>query len=239
MYREKLLKKEVVDRDGNNWFVENVEDSNELKEVVIKLDNDKRYNLYVAFKSGFIRFLDNDINDEFNKFIEDEKIELERLIKMEEEYRRLRFEELEKEKELNKDAIRKFREDYYFLSNFYKCKVTYNGITYENSEAAFQAQKDLSRSEEFASLCPGKAKKLGKQVNLRKDWEKVKIGIMYDLLKCKFDQNPELKEKLLETGDRLLIESNNHHDTFWGVCKEKGQNNLGKLLMRLRKSYRE
>ena len=45
MYREKLLKKEVVDRNGNNWFVENVEDSNELKEVVIKLGNDKRYNL--------------------------------------------------------------------------------------------------------------------------------------------------------------------------------------------------
>ncbi len=168
MYSGKLLKKEVVDRNGNNWFVENVEDSNELKEVVIKLDNDKRYNLYVAFKSGFIRFLDNDINDEFNKFIEDEKIELERLIKMEEEYRRLRFEELEKEKELNKDAIRKFREDYYFLSNFYKCKVTYNGITYQNSEAAFQAQKDLSRSEEFASLCPGKAKKTWKTSKFKK-----------------------------------------------------------------------
>lgn len=46
-------------------------------------------------------------------------------------------------------------------------------------------------------------------------------------------------QKLLETGDGLLIEGNNPHDTFWGACKEKGQNNLGKLLMRLRKSYKE
>lgn len=74
---------------------------------------------------------------------------------------------------------------------------------------------------------------------LRRDWEEVKLDIMYELLKCKFDQNPSLKEKLINTGDRLLVEGNDWHDTYWGVCNGKGSNHLGKLLMKLREEYKK
>lgn len=146
---------------------------------------------------------------------------------------------IEEEKKRLENCINKFRDDYYFLSNFYGCNITYNGITYRNNEAAFQAQKDIKRSEEFANLSPASAKRLGRKVMLRRDWEEVKLDIMYELLKCKFDQNPSLKEKLINTGDRLLVEGNDWHDTYWGVCNGKGSNHLGKLLMKLREEYKK
>ena len=42
------------------------------------------------------------------------------------------------------NKINSFRDEYYFLSNFYECSVTYNGLTYKNNEAAFQAQKCIN-----------------------------------------------------------------------------------------------
>jgi ribA/ribD-fused uncharacterized protein len=83
-------------------------------------------------------------------------------------------------------------------------------------------------------LAAGQSKKLGKRVELRPDWEDVKIDIMRQVLKSKFTQNPELKAQLIATGDAELIEGNNWNDRFWGVCRGKGQNHLGKLLMEVR-----
>ena len=69
-------------------------------------------------------------------------------------------------------TINNFRGDYFFLSNFYECPVTYQGITYPNNETAFQAQKCINDSDKtkFMSLNPSAAKKLGMRVALRKDW---------------------------------------------------------------------
>ena len=56
----------------------------------------------------------------------------------------------------------------------------------------------------------------------------------------KFTQNQEIKEKLLATGNSILIEGNYWHDNFWGNCLcskckyIKGRNNLGKILMKRR-----
>lgn len=77
---------------------------------------------------------------------------------------------------------------YDFLSNFYDCKVTYDGITYRNSEAAFQAQKTKTKHERlrFANFPPQKAKSMGRGVELREDWEEVKDQIMYEVVKAKF-----------------------------------------------------
>ena len=55
----------------------------------------------------------------------------------------------------------------------------------------------------------------------------------------KFAQNPDLLQKLLDTGDAHLEETNTWKDTFWGVCKGEGQNNLGKILMSVREELRE
>lgn len=133
-------------------------------------------------------------------------------------------------------TIDSFRGEHDYLSNFYSCPVEYDGLTYQNTEAAFQAAKCVDRNEreKFVSLSPGQAKKLGRKVDLREDWETVKIDVMRDVLKSKFSLNFELREKLIATNDVELIEGNHWNDRFWGVCRGKGQNHLGKLLMELR-----
>lgn len=135
--------------------------------------------------------------------------------------------------------ITSFRGAYYFLSNFYASPVLYKGITYENNEAAFQAQKEPERALEFASLPPNEAKRLGRQVNLRMDWEHVKNEIMLEIVLAKFTQNADLKKKLMKTGGSPLIEGNTWNDTYWGVCRGKGQNILGKILMHVRSKLRK
>ena len=87
-------------------------------------------------------------------------------------------------------------------------------------------------------MAPNKAKAKGRNVILRSDWEQIKNKIMYEVCYAKFTQNPELKEKLLLTGDEELIEGNTWHDTYWGVCNRRGKNKLGKILMRIREELR-
>ena len=133
--------------------------------------------------------------------------------------------------------INNFRNKYYFLSNFYNAFVSYKGIVYSNNEAAFQAQKTLNPKlkEKFKSLPPNEAKRIGRQVTLRPDWEEIKDQIMYEICFAKFTQNEDLKEKLLETKDEHLEEGNTWGDTYWGTVNGKGKNKLGEILMRIRK----
>jgi ribA/ribD-fused uncharacterized protein len=95
-----------------------------------------------------------------------------------------------------------------------------------------------------AAPTPGKAKRLGRQATLRDDWEQDKMNVMEAALRKKF-AIPELREKLLATGDAWLEEGNYWHDNFWGVCHclkcqdEMGWNHLGKILMKIRDEIRE
>lgn len=132
--------------------------------------------------------------------------------------------------------INSFRGNNYFLSNFYEKPLTYDGITYQNSEAAFQAQKttDIDVRRQFADLDPSAAKKMGRKISLRPDWEQVKVQVMYEVVSAKFSQNPDLKEMLLATGNEELIEGNDWGDRIWGQVDGKGQNLLGQILMRVR-----
>ena len=137
------------------------------------------------------------------------------------------------------NMINSFRDKYFFLSNFYSCKVTYQGLTYENNEAAFQAQKCLSDGEKrkFCSLNPSEAKRLGRHVPLRKDWENVKVGVMKEIVRCKFEQHPELKEKLLALKNIYLEEGNDWGDKIWGTVNGQGKNLLGNILMSVRDEF--
>ena len=105
-------------------------------------------------------------------------------------------------------SISEFRGEYYFLSNFYSAPVTYNGMCFKNNEAAFQAAKCPERMTEFCRLNPSEAKRLGRRVKLRDDWEAVKDTVMYEICKAKFSQNPDLADKLVATKDAELIEGN-------------------------------
>jgi len=129
--------------------------------------------------------------------------------------------------------IDEFRGKYAFLSNFYPSQIEYEGKTYNSIEAAYQAQKCPENADAFVGISSKDAKQLGKKVNLRDDWNVVKIDIMYDLLKLKF-AIPHLRQKLLDTGDEELVEGNWWGDIFWGICNDEGQNILGKLLMEIR-----
>lgn len=142
--------------------------------------------------------------------------------------------------------VTEFKGEYAFLCNFYKVYVpfVYNGVTYNTSEAAFQAAKYNGHNAEmvhkvFAKCTPDESKKLGRAIKLRKDWEEVKDSIMFDVVKAKFDADPELKQKLLDTGDMELIEGNTWGDVYWGVCNGQGQNRLGITLMQLRDYYED
>lgn len=135
--------------------------------------------------------------------------------------------------------ITEFRDKNFYLSNFYSSPVTYNGITFQNAEAAYHSQKDPARANEFKNLNPSEAKQLGRRVRLRKDWESIKLDIMYKIVTEKFRQNPKLAKKLLDTSNKTLIEGNTWNDTYWGVCNGKGNNHLGKILMRVRKKLKQ
>ena len=142
--------------------------------------------------------------------------------------------------------INSFSGPYEFLSNFYNCPVTAWGITYRNSESAFQAQKtkDEGIRKEFSNLNPSQGKLKGRNIELREDWEEVKDSVMYHILRYKVYQNKDLFVKLMNTENEELIEGNWWHDNYWGdcycdKCKDiKGQNNLGKMLMDLREEFR-
>ena len=123
-----------------------------------------------------------------------------------------------------------------FLSNFFPCKIRFEGITYLTSEHAFQAAKTLDIDErKQIALAPtaGKAKRMGRKLKLRRDWESVRIEIMEAILRIKFS-DPDLLARLLETGTEELIEGNNWGDRFWGKVDGEGENHLGKLLMKIR-----
>lgn len=86
---------------------------------------------------------------------------------------------------------------------------------------------------------PNLAKRLGRQAPIREGWDKLKTDVMYELVRQKFRQHPQLSEQLLSTGDANLVEGNWWGDKFWGVCKGEGENHLGLILMRVRQEIRE
>jgi ribA/ribD-fused uncharacterized protein len=133
-----------------------------------------------------------------------------------------------------------FRGRYFFLSNFFSRRVIIDDFVFKNNEAAFQSHKpeNIKLREFFCWLEPSEAKKAGKKVKLRKDWESIKEEVMYKVVLAKFTQNFDLRNRLLMTGDMKLIEENNWGDTTWGTVDGEGKNLLGNILMRVRKEIR-
>jgi ribA/ribD-fused uncharacterized protein len=128
-----------------------------------------------------------------------------------------------------------------FLSNFTAVAVELDGEWYPSVEHAYQAAKtsDMTARQRFRvfGVTPGQAKRLGRRVAIRENWEEVRVEVMRDLLRQKFE-HPKLRAKLLATGNEKLVEVNDWNDTFWGVCDGVGENRLGKLLMEIRAQIR-
>lgn len=138
-------------------------------------------------------------------------------------------------------AIREFKGDYAFLSNFWHEWVEYDGIEFPTAEHAFQAAKSLDpavRRRVATASTPGEAKREGRRLTLRSDWEAVKIPVMASILTVKFRKDSDLAALLLETGRHMLVEGNTWGDRFWGQVDGAGQNWLGRLLMLQRATLR-
>lgn len=149
------------------------------------------------------------------------------------------FNDLPEEVPEGVEPILAFHGSYRWLSNFSPRPLTYEGVRYATVEHAYQAAKTLDPEERHrvaALSTPGLAKRAGRSIQLRDDWEEVKVSVMKELLALKFAQ-PGLRAKLLATGARLLVEGNTWNDRFWGQCPVgNGQNMLGRLLMEERQS---
>lgn len=138
-------------------------------------------------------------------------------------------------------VVKGFGGEFHFLSNFYPCEVEYQGLVYPSSEHAYQAAKVLCIEEkkEVAKLkTAAEAKKIGKTLDVRFDWPEIKLEVMLEIVRNKFNQNERLAEMLLATEDLILEETNWWGDTFWGVCRGRGKNHLGKILMQVREEIR-
>ena len=137
----------------------------------------------------------------------------------------------------------------WFLSNFFPVSIEFHGTMWATAEHAYQAAKtvDLRWKEEVQQqISPRAAKKRGRIVDLRPDWEDVKDEMMYKIVLAKFKQHSDLAAMLLSTGRTELIEGNTWHDNYWGDCRcgsdrcshTKGLNKLGTILMAVREVLR-
>jgi ribA/ribD-fused uncharacterized protein len=138
------------------------------------------------------------------------------------------------------EAIRGFFGPWRFLSNFYYHPVELDDEIYPTNEHAYQAAKFKDRNFrkriQMAST-PAAARRLGQSPGKRENWDAIKYAVMLDL-NCQKYMNPRLQTMLLQSGNAYLEETNHWGDVYWGVCNGVGQNNLGKILMKIRDACR-
>jgi len=124
-----------------------------------------------------------------------------------------------------------------WLSNFAPAPVVLDGETYPTVEHAYQAAKfrETAIRDKLRKLpSPGSAKQQARLWPITiPGWDERRLAVMADLLTQKFDQQ-RYARRLLDTGDARLIEGNHWGDEFWGVCNDRGENHLGRLLMEQR-----
>ena len=132
-------------------------------------------------------------------------------------------------------AIESFSGEYRWLSNFWPAPIEYEGMEFPTTEHAYQACKSENGGERLTIsrlATSGQAKKAGTRIR-HPDPNFDKLKVMLEINRLKYEI-PELREKLLATGDEEIIEGNTWGDVFWGVCKGVGENHLGRILMQIR-----
>jgi ribA/ribD-fused uncharacterized protein len=145
-----------------------------------------------------------------------------------------------------------------WLSNWHYCNIKYHDIIFNTSEQLFMYLKayyfgdDKSVGKIINSKIPKEAKDFGRLVKNfdLKEWEYERENAMFIACYEKFNQNEYLKEKLLKTNDKILVEGN-IYDNIWAVgidyrdeaIEDKknwtGLNLLGKCLMEVREKLKE
>jgi len=146
--------------------------------------------------------------------------------------------------------VKGFFDKYRWMSNFHNCLVCHDTLPFPSSEHAYMFAKldqtkmsDIEIKSEYDkvfNMTAREVKKWGRSVDLRPDWESIKYDVMAAVVFDKFSRNLDLREKLLATGDKYLEEKNWWRDIWWGVdINLGGQNNLGKILMKVREFWKK
>ena len=140
-----------------------------------------------------------------------------------------------------------YEQDFYVLSNFSAFTLRWRGIRFDTSEAAYHWEKfpgerqDKLRAAIMLAPSAHAAFKFAQEhaAVARPDWPSVKVGIMREILRAKIDQHEYVRRKLLETGNRELVEDS-WRDDFWGWGQDRaGRNMLGTLWMEIRAELRQ
>ena len=128
-----------------------------------------------------------------------------------------------------------FKGKHRWLSNFPDCPIEWDGVVYPSPENAYQAAKtnDPEERKWFLNVKSAEAKKLGRKVTMRTNWDEIKNDVMLDIQRKKYAQEP-FQSELIATGDAYIEETNHWGDVYWGVCNGVGENVLGKLIMIVR-----
>ncbi|WP_404789992.1 NADAR family protein [Altericista sp. CCNU0014] len=133
-------------------------------------------------------------------------------------------------------------EPYGCFSNFSPHSIWLGGTLWPTAEHYYQAQKFVGTVDRHLcqQICnaesPEMAAAIGRNPKhtVRCNWDTLKAAVMYDAVSTKFASHPDLAEVLLKTGQELIIEDS-PTDSYWGCGADGlGQNQLGKVLMRVR-----
>ena len=141
-------------------------------------------------------------------------------------------------------TVQGFESEFSFLSNFSACELLYDGHVYKTAEHAFQAAKATNEKDRVyiaEAPTPGEAKRRGRGIELREDWDVIKDKVMLDIIRAKF-KNGDCRYRLMKAlseGYDDFVEDNWWHDNYWGNCKcdrckdIEGQNHLGKIILQV------
>ena len=132
-----------------------------------------------------------------------------------------------------------YEQEFYPFSNFSSFKLEWKGYIWMTSEHAYHSEKFddpkiIEQLKETRSAHNAMKLAYANKEKDRKDWDEIKLGIMKKILRAKVEQHSYVKKKLLESGDKKLVE-NSWRDPYWGWGPNKdGENHLGKLWMEVR-----
>lgn len=144
----------------------------------------------------------------------------------------------------NKDIAGFFLEGWYVFDNFAPFQVEWRGKLYPTSEHAYQATKFSETAPELAEQIrlagsPRLASDIA-NIHIEKqdpEWKEKRVAIMEEIIRCKLEQHEYVKQTLIDSADRYIVEMNND-DAFWGWGPDhKGQNHLGQIWMKLRSQH--
>lgn len=139
-----------------------------------------------------------------------------------------------------------YEQEFYVLSNFSSFRLRWAGLDFDSSEHVYHWERfnGYHAGHQSAILRARSAHDAFRYAQAHKSdqrphWDEVKVNVMRQILRRKAEQHEYVRRKLLETGDRELVE-NSWRDPFWGWGQNRdGKNMLGVLWMKLRGELRE